>query len=286
MLYTATDVCAMIVFYNGESNLREKVAKLRNYVECVFIVDNGSKEEYKEVLYQIEEAQYAKIEYNEKNMGIAYALNQGVDYAYEHGYRLLLTLDQDSELDGDNIEKLANAINESEGVISVGPFYDGKLHTEDIDVRYLITSGNIILVDKVKELGGYDNKMFIDCVDIDFSFMLLSHGMAMKKVKNTVMIHKIGELEYTFNHRIAYLGHAPIRYFYKYRNNVYIYKKYFQKLPLDCLKLFMSLLIEFGKLLLIENNKKLKLKFAFLGIKQGLGVCQWSNDILIDQLKV
>ena len=268
-IYTKKDVCAVQVFYNGNERSIESAKNLTTCVDKVLIIDNGSEMDSKKLLFEIHDYPNLEIIVNENNMGIAYALNQALKYSEINKYKLLLTMDQDSELQSWDIDKLIDAISVDEGIISVGPFYGQTecYNSADLFSTYLITSGNLIHVESVKKIGGYTDELFIDCVDIDLSFNILANGFKMMKVKDTSMKHKIGEMENSKIFKINYLSHSPIRFYYKFRNNIYIYKKYFKVMPRLCLKLFVSLILEFFKLIFLENKKLEKLNYVKKGIK-------------------
>ncbi len=271
-MYSTDDVCAIIVSFNGGFQIIEHVRRLSEIIKKVLVVDNGSNIKNLNYLHSIEQFDGVEVIYNNENKGIAYALNQGIVFAKKNGFKLLLTLDQDSEISEECINKLVKAIDVKNKVVSVGPVY-GKVNAKQKEIRdvsFLITSGNLIYVDVVNMIGGYATELFIDCVDIDLSFNLVSHGYRLQKIENACMQHKIGEYENSFIFHIPHLAHNPKRYYYKYRNNIIIYKKYSKKLFFLCLKLFISLCLEFQKIIFIENKKKEKIIYALHGIRDGI----------------
>lgn len=282
-MFGTKDICVVIVFFNSNNSILDKVFSLKDCVNKILIVDNGSEIEFSSVLEQLNHIDNVVVMQNKRNKGIAYALNQGLKFAHKEEIKLLLTMDQDSCIEKDCIERLAQAIDIEENIISVGPFYDGEEHFSNKKVTNLITSGNIVHVDTIIKLGGYEDKLFVDCVDIDLSFNILTRGFFMLKVARTQMQHKIGEPEFSPIFKIVYLSHSPIRYFYKYRNNIHIYKKYFRLLPKICFKLMGCLIFETVKVIFWERNKRLKIKFAYLGIRQGIGVTPWENISVLHQ---
>ena len=267
------DLCITIVFYNGDSTILKKVENYRLLSECIYIVDNNSNDESKSLLRHLELNNLAVIKYNESNMGISYALNQALEYSTLNKKKFLLTMDQDSEIAQDSVQSMYEAIKKDENLCSVGPYYgftDDNYPSTDKYVTNLITSGNLVNVEKALAIGGYTEKLFIDCVDIDFSFKVICAGYKMKKIANAHMKHKIGEYERSRILGLRYLSHNPERFYYIYRNNIYIYKTYFWKIPKLCFKLFLSLCYSFVMILFVERNKVKKLRFAFKGIRDGM----------------
>ena len=106
-------IVAGIVLYNpDEKRLLENIAKIIHQVDKVICIDNNSKN-INEIASKLK-SKYQKIEiiYNNENKGIAYALNQILNYAYENQYEWFLTLDQDSVVEKDLINTYLRYINE------------------------------------------------------------------------------------------------------------------------------------------------------------------------------
>ena len=171
----------------------------------------------------------------------------------------------------DIVLELLNAIDEKAGYISVGPSYKNVAEEKYLDVNFLITSGNLVLIDAIEAVKGYSEELFIDGVDIDFSWSLLQSGYRLRQLGKVIMHHKIGEYERSKMLRIQYLSHTPIRFYYIYRNTILIFKKYHKEFRINCLKMVLALLlIDTSQLLFIESRKKEKLKMAINGLYDGM----------------
>lgn len=263
------NVCCVVVTYNGTLETINTLLEYEKLFSILVIVDNSTSMEFRQLLS--ENINHAHLIFNCKNEGIAKALNQGVAYAKEKKARFLLTMDQDSIITKDIIIELLNAIDEKAGYISVGPAYQESSSKNYIDVSFLITSGNLVLTDAIEEVGGYSEELFIDEVDIDFSWALIKAGYKLRQVANVNMHHKIGEYERSNILGIRYLSHSPIRFYYIYRNSVLVFKKYYKVFGVKCLKMLLALiLIDTRQLLFIENNKKAKIHMACKGLIDGM----------------
>lgn len=271
-MFNEKDVCAVIVSYNCPESIGDSIQSLLEQVDYLLIVDNNSASEHKALLKKWEDHQRVTIFYNDKNMGIAFALNQGLEYVTNMGKKLILTMDQDSHLSYDAVEKMVAVLNKNNMIVSVGPVYRheyGKNNYRIVD--FLITSGNLTIVEKANEIDGFTNKLFIDSVDVDFSLALRLKGYQVAIANSAVMQHKIGEYETRkiFNREFKYMDHSADRYYYIYRNHIYIFRKYMKHFFGFCLKMFCFLIIDSIKLLLIEKSKKQKISKATKGIKDG-----------------
>ena len=130
-------VAAIIVSYNPDNNLLDSINLLINQVERIIIVDNGSESEKKKNIKLIRDIDKEKIEiiFNEENLGIATALNIGVRSALKQGYNWILTMDQDSKVSKNMVEKMLevyNGIDEKErkDILSIFPnFLDERVQS-------------------------------------------------------------------------------------------------------------------------------------------------------------
>lgn len=260
------DLCVVIVYYNGDMEVCKSVKLLSHFCKCIVVIDNGSNRN-KDVIERIGHIESVKIIQNSNNEGIAYALNQGLDFAIKNEKEIMLTLDQDSKIEEEAIKKLISHLNKDRSVVSVGATYGTQTGASNRLVTNLITSGNMMFTDVAREIGGYNSSLFIDCVDIDFSFNLLEHGYKLLRCGDAKMEHEIGEIKTSRILNIPYNDHSPERYYYKYRNNIYIYRRYFRKFPLLCIKLFICLIKDTFQLLIFENNKKRKMQMVLKGIR-------------------
>ena len=104
------EVLAVVVSYNGLRQTGHAVAALRNQVGHIEIVDNGSQPESLEILKALACEPGVGVTYLGENRGVGHALNIGVQRAREKDFTWLLTMDQDSIVDGTMIQCYAAAL--------------------------------------------------------------------------------------------------------------------------------------------------------------------------------
>ena len=274
MGFQKKDVCVVIVSYNSDEVILESIKRLQKLELEVVVIDNASEEGTRQMLQT--KTQGVKFIWNKINVGIGKALNQGLSYAKKQGHSLLLTMDQDSIFKEGAVEELIEVMNMDSSIVSVGAAYTSQqLSSEQRykEVQYLISSGNLVNVSFAVKAGGYAEELFIDSVDFDFSLKLLADGGKLVLALQAILEHKIGEFEETvlLGKAVRWLGHSPVRYYYMYRNHGYILKKYFMRFPGFCLKKTLFMGKDFLKLIFIEQQKKIKLKMVFRGIKDAFG---------------
>lgn len=251
---TTNDVLAVIISFNGLEKPRRSVETLRGQVGHIHIVDNASNEDSVQVLDSLEREPDVSVTRLSENRGIGHALNLGVKRAREMNYSWLLTMDQDSVVDGSFIEAYRAAIAANPKRECLVPVIAGDrrgIETEVSPVSYAITSGNLVRVALFDEIGLYDEGLFIDCVDFDFSLRLRRAGHAIYRVPNASMEHYLGEAAVLPGFlRGFYARHSPVRRYYQTRNYLYLAERYLFGFPkfiikLGLLQITLTLLIGF-----------------------------------------
>lgn len=228
-------VLAGIVLYNPQIlRLRENINSILPQVDCLVLIENGSKSlDYVESLKDYKNLVFIK---NNKSMGIAYALNQICGYAYSLGYEWALTLDQDSVVSSNMIEVYKKEIDSNTGIL--GCWIDDRNFKEDstegirkgtFEVDWVITSASFTNIDAWKTVGGFDSKMFIDWVDWDICVAMHRAGYKIMQTYKTKLIHELGEntrYEVVLGRKMMVLNRPSFRYYYVFRNRIYMSRKY------------------------------------------------------------
>lgn len=260
--YTPNDVCAVIVSYQDASKIPDNVRRLQQEGATVLVVDNGSGPETLEQLRRCQKEQGIRLIENPENRGIASALQQGLMYAYDNGYRLLLTLDQDSRVCEGSLAEMIRVLNENNAIASVGPAYSPEsratMQANPEIVKYLITSGNLTKVNEAVCCGGFDEGLFIDSVDFDFSLRLQENGYLVAKAPGAYLQHSIGET-YSPKGLFSFVKlemHSPLRFYYIFRNHRILCKRYRKTFPGFCLKKDIVMAVELLRIACFFPEKK------------------------------
>lgn len=279
-------VAAVIITYNVENNFRNRINKLKGKVHKIIVVDNGSKPETINMLKELEKD--ITIIYLEKNRGIAYALNKGINYSIEKGYDWILTLDHDSIVTDDMIENMLKCYGNfdkelREKVAMLVPTHveekeyensniisnEEKFSKPYIEVLTEITSGALTKADIYKNIGLYDEKLFIDLVDHDYCLSLNRKGFKVIQVSSAVLIHNLGESvkKNVLGLKMTPTNHSPLRRYYMSRNRHYIWDKYKDDFPKWVLTDKRRFITENLKIILFEDKKIEKFKYIKKGIE-------------------
>ncbi len=86
--------CVIIATYNNSGTLMNVINDVRDYIQDIFIVNDGSTDETAQILLS---ADKIKVVSYTKNRGKGYALRQGFKIASESGFRYAITIDSDGQ---------------------------------------------------------------------------------------------------------------------------------------------------------------------------------------------
>lgn len=242
------NLIAVIVTHFPSDIVFENIKKLEEECKEILIVDNGSNGESLEIIKKLEQREKISVYYCKENLGIAAALNIGINYAIEQQVEWLLTFDQDSVIITENYAlTLLETVKKDFGLEKVAviggnypkpfdsmfpnseryPPCTGKISSREVNT--VITSGNLLIVKEIKKSKVlFNEKLFIDYVDYDFCLSLKQKGYRVIQVLDCKFEHTIGNPYFkTLNgNRIFIHNHNHIRKYYLMRNSLVVHKKF------------------------------------------------------------
>ena len=265
-------VCAGIVTFNPNLRLlTENIEAIYKQVNQIIIFDNGSD--------NVNEIEGLIIDKNihlikcELNKGIAFALNRLCEWAYNNEYKWILTLDQDS-ISPSNLVSELKPYSKYKGIAIIAPEIIYRNNEKYTVVRkknfkfvnWVITSASLTNTSIWKKIHGFDEKLFIDCVDFDYGVRVNRAGYKIIKVFSTYLLHDLGKLKcrQLFGKTIYITNHSANRYYYMVRNNIYLKKK------LNVGKPIWSTFKHIVKIVFFERDKCAKMLSIMKGIKDGM----------------
>lgn len=232
---------AVVVSYNGRDTIAATVRALQPQVGRLLIVDNGSEDDTLAVVDGLARDCGVDVLRLGQNRGIGYALNRGAECANAGSYAWLLTMDQDSIVDRNLIAAYCAESESSPTTVCFTPCINGRTNSHPVpsyDRGYAITSGNLVKLSVLEEVGKYDEDLFVDCVDLDFSLRLRQAGYAIRRVTTARMSHQLGERTSIPGFvSVIYARHSPLRRYYMCRNYLYLVKWHFWRFPAFLLKM-------------------------------------------------
>ena len=225
------DIAAVIITYNPNIlDLEKLLESIESQVQDIVIIDNCS-ENINLVKKLIEKFTAIHLMCNESNLGVAIALNQGIEFVSKKGYKWVLTLDQDSLCENNLIEELRKYIGCNVGLIGPHVEYRNikdqsevvmKLNCHDVD--FCITSGSLMNIEAWDEIGRFNEDFFIDWVDIEYCYRLKKYGFSVLQCESTVLKQQLGRPKKIWWLRKEISIHDPLRWYYITRNRNYFIK--------------------------------------------------------------
>ncbi len=276
-------ICAVIVSFNSDKVFRCYESVI-NQVDKIIIADNATSDP--DILKKLQSLSSAKTEiiFNKENLGVAAALNQGIEYAKNNNCEWLITLDQDSELPAGTVKKmlceyslLPPAVQEKAAVLGCKYIERqfGELGVQsEVNKLFkknnlMVTSGNFIKLSALSQTGNFTKKLFIDYVDIEFYYRVLKAGFLNLESQNVPIIHEFGKSQKKFGFHIT--NQPPFRRYYISRNCVYFFKEFLFFRPYRAFRvLFGGTIGGAAKIVLFESDKIKKIKYIFYGVKDAL----------------
>lgn len=264
-----SDVLAVVVAFEGEGKIVNTVKKLKECGLKILIVDNGSGQATQEILKNLDCGE-VKVKYLRENFGIGYALNVGVRYATDNGFKWILTMDQDSLVKWDLMSAYGGFIKANPSVNSIVPSIvingESTNYLTPKEVEYAITSGHLLKVELFEKIGFYNEKLFIDGVDFDFCLRLRRAGERTYIVPQAIIFHELG----TPHNKKGFLAkwyanHSPVRRYYIFRNYYYLMRLYAFIFPKFAIKFSISHFMLLMGIIKYEENCMENLRYILKG---------------------
>lgn len=249
-------ICAVVVTYHPDpTHLRELLLRLRPQVGKLLVVDNtpASNQRTEGVLVEagtgIDAFETIRLG---RNLGIAAALNVGIESARKDGFEFVLLSDQDSRPHSAMVSDLLSVHERLAGqgvrIACICPgFFDLVTHQSVpfqiqepghlfysncpagravpyVEILTAITSGSLVPLRALETVGGMREDLFIDNVDTEWCHRARAKGFHLFGVGNAVLEHRLGEGSF----RVWYMRWrwfndcSPQRMYYRVRNFLFL----------------------------------------------------------------
>jgi rhamnosyltransferase len=270
------NIAGVVILYKPADGLVDRMNSYKEGLKKMIVIDN-SELKAKPELIKMWEGEHISYLHDGKNGGIAKRLNQAAQIAITENYDWLLTMDQDSYFKEGDFAYYLNCLvgyTEKEKVAQFGLAYEKNTVVETScvqkQVSKLITSGSVINLEAYKNVGHFDENLFIDGVDSEYGLRAHLKGYFNVQFIHIKLEHAIGEESY---HRSLKslknsprILHNPIRLYYMTRNFLYIRTFYKSKLDPEVNMLFHSLMYHIKNNLLYNKSRMEVLKNIWKGI--------------------
>ena len=235
---------SIIVLYEPDLIAFKQILKHQiNNFSNIILVNNSP-----EISLDIFKSKQVCIINNQRNIGLASALNIGILKAKKQGAKMVALFDQDTELPANFTQQMLHYINqypEDKPVAVYSPIFHNHVINETgrhinfkpfrlirglvIDnedyarPHYVITSGSIITIKVLDNVGLMREELFIDFVDIEWCLRARQQGYEIVAINKVMIDHHLGDYAVHFmGHH--YPIHSPIRMYYYFRNAMYLYR--------------------------------------------------------------
>jgi rhamnosyltransferase len=234
----ASDVCAIVVTYGPDGGFLARLNEVVPQVGMVVIVDNRSADAERNMLLEAAAEPKISVVFNDENLGLARALNIGIERAAALQYSWVLLLDQDSRVDRDMVSRLSgiqasfpdparlavigsnygDSGERTTGATAPGPESPGELWD---DVEQVITSGSLLSLAAHLAIGPFREEFFIDYIDEEYCLRARANGYRVIRSRRELMSHAIGAptVHRFLGFKRCTSNHGPDRRYYIARNN-------------------------------------------------------------------
>jgi rhamnosyltransferase len=271
------DVCGIVITYHPGAAFPARLRSVLSQLDTLVIVDNGSADADVRLLHDAAAQSGINLILNLENLGIARALNIGIERAAALGYRWVLLLDQDSQVHEDLLATLLavhEAFSDKQRLAVIGSGYrDLRRELADPrsgsttdtlwdEVESVITSGSLLSLAAYSAIGPFREEFFIDHVDLEFCFRARARGYRIVNSRRLLMSHTAGA---PTRHKWLWMtkmttNHSADRCYYLARNDTVMLREYGNyKWGLWSIKSFFRRFRTVKRIVLYEDSKGSKI---------------------------
>lgn len=271
-------ISIVTVYFPNKHHL-ENIIEFAKQSDLIIICDNSSANN--EVMFSsVSNAIYI---YNNANCGLSKAFNIALSLKkinWQNSDKVIF-FDQDSSISSNHIGKLQEIYdalkNKNVNLACIGPvFFNNssnsieipKMH-KNIDennmiVDSLITSSMLTEYSCLKEIGFWNENLFLDSADWDLSWRMRQNGYLCVMTKATVLNHTVGEGEKNFGLFKLRIG-SPIREYYQTRDCFYSLKQSYTPFKFK-IRFLLRLTVRPVLHILFLNEKKKRFAYILRGV--------------------
>lgn len=237
-------VAVIIVLYNPDTNDIDNVRRIAQY-NVGFVVDNS-------LIPFMDGETIGNMSYicNKANIGIAEAQNIALREILKGDYEYVVFLDQDTRVVVDYPLQIAMEFSRIDnGRLAVlgpqvvnavtGGQYASAIHKYEISEngfslrKHIISSGSCMSINALKDVGLMWGELFIDYVDFEWCWRAASKGYQCGVTSHLQISHHVGQRELSIG-KYKVIISAQQRYFYQYRNFIWLIQKKYVPLQWKC----------------------------------------------------
>lgn len=248
--------CALIVTWEPDVTILRALVEQLLADDCPCrIIDNGSSNAgvIRRAFRHLPEEHFSATWLSE-NIGLAAALNRGLEQAVAEGCEYALLFDQDSGIDERFSRAMLDAFRQASALTTrtlaaLGPrlqdpdsgrrtpfrVFDRWLFRSDrriaddlpfFETGFLVTSGTLLDLSCLPDIGLMREDYFIDNIDLEWCFRATARGYAVMGTDRAILHHRIGEPSGRWLVRRGWVvEHSPLRCYYSTRNRLHLQRQ-------------------------------------------------------------
>lgn len=282
-------VVAVVVSHLPDAGFGDRIIKLAQEVDFIIIVDNGDARHLQSTLLQPTSRFFElplEVIFNHENLGIARALNIGIEHARALGASWIATFDQDSEIEEGYRASMMRALRtfpDQHQIALLAPLhihrslgYRERYRNANNDtaaclpreIPTTMTSGNFVPCTTYDLVGAYREDFIIDYVDHEFCFRCRKAGLRVIEVPEAILHHQLGKIgRERFGCITATVTHHnAMRRYFMTRNRLLVWRAYGLQNPQWAIKDMISSCKELFKILVFEEDKANKVFAILIGL--------------------
>ena len=215
-----------VILFRPSAEDLERLGQLRSRYPKLVVVDNSE---------QSLQAPPPHYETFGENRGIGAALNRAAEMARLLDCDWLLTLDQDSEFPGEQLNEFRKAFDDFPDKSNLAIFaptyneYDPRANDRYNDVDLVMTMGNLLNLEIHAQLGGFNEELFIDEVDHEYCLRAKTNGYRVVQTRDILLRHVPGTMRTGRNGPYPY--YPTHRLYTMTRNTLYLARRYYRRFP-------------------------------------------------------
>lgn len=260
-------ILVVVVLYNPDVlRLKKNIEAYSKHVKTVLLWENMPSD-VAQPLRLLEGENF--VYYNAgANLGISKALNYAWNYARKNDYTHILTMDQDSVFESFEVFLKAALLKMDEENCIIGPIpncsHIGKGAFVTPPYGHIITSGMFMKVNILNWLGGYNENLFVEAIDVDICYRAISRGIKVYYYDGANLNQTYGDynVKKVMGHLIYSANYSPWRLFYIFRNHYLIYRHFNR--PRKLFKLIINYYYVYLKGIIFVENEKIPKIYAII----------------------
>lgn len=259
-------IISIVALYKPSIDDLKNIINYINSCDMCILMDDSDTSSEQIVMSYFDEKYRDKLMYiwNGTNIGLCASVNRGIEIAEKNGADWILLMDQDSMTRDSDLDEYRYYIQNCSGdsVAAIVPQYNYDRHPRTRykgyrKIRWSNMSGMCVKVTSLKDIGKFEERLFIDGLDMEWGIRAHKKGYEIIEIGSAIMEHHPAETRiYSIcGRKIFMYGWAsPIRYYYQFRSNHYMIKKYRSCEALKCQ------IIKLSKVLVLFEHKREYLK--------------------------